>query len=678
MSLVDNLQSYLVDTKQLDPLAARQARVLCRSIVHEEARERARVIVLLNLAALGKGSPRASRKSLLAPMQNPVIRLYADMYRSEHGTDAPWTALGENQGWVDTLQSVVDGFFSNPQKTVPFAGGEPRQPGETWPLLVVNDLHSGFSRQWLAAAQLEMHVNQRLSEPSEPAPERAGDALHEVFVVRSILPPGQSFHYRQVAAAALALRTRFLILSGGPGTGKSSVILQILRTLVRVFPEISPDRIVLCAPTGRAKARLGESLVAGLDTLAQDRETDDEGLRNVHTSTLHGLLGMRPNGTFRHGHGNPLPSQVVVVDEASMVDVHLFAALMDALDRNCRLILVGDMHQLPSVDAGAVLGDLTERFAAIPGLAALSPDMEFWIDTVAGETGGETDRAVEGTRSAMDEKTKLDAGLLTDHVVLLSKSYRSATAILDLARLINAGDSNAVQDLLNAHREPPVVSLDTRPGMAMVKEWLLNRFDSCALDLIRSFDHVAIRGDEDGAVLANTIASIKQFLFGSVILTLAHGGTLGRVAINVLAEKEIRSRLKQHQAGRFFHGMPVILCLNHHNLDLYNGDMGMVVRTKDRGLKVCFPRGNGCLLPAVEQLTDLEPAFALTVHKAQGSEFDRALVVLPEQSSPLLNRQIIYTAVTRARHAVTILSDRSVLAKAVNAFVRRDGGIVIG
>jgi exodeoxyribonuclease V alpha subunit len=686
MGFIETLETYLIDSYQIDSLAKRQARLLCR-LVAPELRDDAHAILLLNLAALAKGSPRPDRPCLLKPLAREIVKRYAGQYEDAHPERIPaWKDLCADTENIARIENAIDRLFREPALLAPLSGPRPALESDAWPVLVANSGSTGFSRYWHSAALLDKLIAARLRYgPDEIPVAKARAALRDVFVKRPILDEGKRFHFRQCATAALALRTPFLVISGGPGTGKTSVVIQILRALVRAYPEIAPDRIVLCAPTGRAKARLGESLDKGLNALAKMFDSDcseaddrERGLCAVERKTLHSLLGMRPHGSFRHDERNPLPHQVVVVDEASMVDECLFAALMNALSDECRVILVGDMHQLPPVDAGAVLGDLTERFSGDPNSATLTNACAEWVREVTAGIPMDGENGVCAAIRLVDEASEKRAGTLADHAVILTHAYRAAGDILTLSALANSGDDQAAVGLLVQRGPGKAIAHDTRPGMAPVEEWLEAHYTGDAIKVLSGL-YGWPTNTESGRYeqLSHMVDSVRKILTGSVILTLAHEGQRGRYTINRRAEAVLRPVLDKTSRSRFFHGQPVMATANRHDLDLYNGDLGMVVRSDDNGMKVCFPRGTGHIMVALERLADLDPAFALTVHKAQGSEFNNVLFILPEYRSPLLSRQIVYTALTRARESIRIAGDAAIFSHAIQTREQRVGGVTI-
>ena len=619
--------------------------------------------VLLLLAALRKGSPRADRKSLSAPLSPDVVSFNTDAYFQSNSCTPSWADASTELQKITA--ATLNQLYMQPELFHPLSGKEPEKSNTTWPLIVLDDHHIGFSRYWHAVKNLEDIFLPRLLQPSESLPDDniISAALQSAFYVTSDF----KYHFRQFAAAALACRNRFLIVSGGPGTGKTSVILQIIRTLLGAFKALSSDRIVICAPTGRAKARLSESLDNNVNPSFEDIFSP------INRKTVHSLLGQRSDGTFKYNSENRLPFQVVIVDEASMLDIHLFSALLKALPDDARLILAGDMHQLPSVDAGAVLGDLTRRFSTDPDLATLT-DVSFqWLyDMSNGITiDGSNDQS--SIRFSSAEKESL-AGSLADHVVILTHSYRSSQSILDLASTVNSGETEKTLQLLAAEDSRPALSFSNDPVELLVGKWF-NRFFNDA-SVKESF--AALNGMSSFSSNSSTLnLVVKSILFHSMILTFVNDSKRGRTFINTIAETSFRKTLHDSGTKRLFHGLPVIIGANHHSLDLYNGDIGIVVQTPD-GLKICFPRGRQCHLVAADRLRSVEPAFALTVHKSQGSEFNNVLLVLPEKPGPYLSRQIVYTGITRAKKRVHIAGTTDVLKQAIDNRMERTGGIRIG
>lgn len=446
---------------------------------------------------------------------------------------------------------------------------------------------------------------------SDFRPERIESALREIDAL-----PGSPLHPVQRQAVELALRKPFVVLTGGPGTGKTTVVSRILLGLARCLDGFDPGKVALCAPTGRAKARIAESIGRNLSELAAtDASVAD--IASIQASTLHSLLGVRPDGSHRHHPENPLPHRVAILDEASMADLPMFAAFLAALPIDARLVVVGDPDQLPSVDAGAVLADLV----ANPALAA--------------------------------------------HHVRLVHTHRNAGEIAEICQVVVAGGD--VAGWLASPRRAGLESLSPASGGVahlgkgdlggVFRDWLERRFGA-------SLEAAARTGFGDPLPLLDAVESSR-------LLCVVHDGEAGTQSLNHLGDQWLRMRFPSGGRGRFAPGQQVILTRNHPTRDLWNGDMGVVVQ-HDKPV-VAFRKPTGILLAPLEQLDGLESAWAVTVHKAQGSEFDEILFALPDRDTPVLTRQILYTALSRARRTVLVHGDPDLAAKAVSRSADRPG-----
>jgi exodeoxyribonuclease V alpha subunit len=671
----------------MDPLATRQAELFSRRLVADKSlADEARIVLLLNLAALSRGATRPPRTFLLGPLQKTVVDQLVDTYEQDHPNAVlPWKNVLTDPSTINQVCKFLDNAIQTPERLKPLTGREPADDAGNYPLLITDTRDSGrtgFSRCWRAASRLEKRLREILEErsSSELPDDKAADIITKVFETDSILEPGGRFHFRQVVTAALALKNRFLVVAGGPGTGKTSVVFQILRCLVRAFDALEPDRIVLCAPTGRAKARLGESIDRGVGYLekkpaAPGRERD-LALKDLSRKTVHSLLSVRPDGGTKYDSSNPLPCQVIVVDEASMVDVHLFSLLIEATAPDCRIILLGDMHQLPSVEAGAVLGDLTERFAGLAGFPTLLPETAVWAKKVMEGVLVDKTKDDEANVVLSGNEPQEKAGPLADHAVILTTTYRLSPALAKLSSFVNLGDADGAIRLISNMGASGAAELDTSKGLGTIRQWLEQGYSAeklACLRAIRGIDLDAAQSPGVGEALDNAFRVLDE----SRILVLAHEGDRGRFAINMLADRMLRQQLDDSSSTGFYHGQPVMVNSNFHTLDLHNGDIGVAVRAKNNAAKVVFRRGGRYLVHSLDRLSGLEPSYAMTVHKAQGSEFDAVLLVLPEYKSPLLTRQIIYTAITRARQKVVILGSEEMLRLAIATREERPGGIML-
>jgi exodeoxyribonuclease V alpha subunit len=488
-------------------------------------------------------------------------------------------------------------------------------------------------------------------------------------VLREVLQGATpSLNDEQRLAIAVALVRNFAIISGGPGTGKTSIVLTLLRCLVRLG--VAPERIALAAPTGRAAQRLTDAVHAAPASEGQ--------LRGLTASTLHQLLGYNPSReTFRHHVENPVQADVIIVDEVSMVGLTLMSQLLQATDLAAKLVFLGDKDQLPSVEAGAVLGSLVPSGvepsyskAMQAQLAEASPGLEF-----PAKSGGEQP--------------------LRDTLVVLETNYRSQPDIQEAARAVNRQDQSLAERLPLVDLPPSFEELEKRQGC-----WLLDLAGLSVTQwrqvLLLWLEHhylaavsgtASYRGLTEECVLpsagetaAEQQASLRclfQLLQRGRVLTLIREGPWGCVGINDFMEQTLRGRLDRAARGRLFLGAPVLITRNDHARQLFNGDVGITVRSAGGGYRVVFQRGDSFVAYSPETLPGHELAFALTVHKSQGSEYDQVLLVLPpEGGRRLLSKEMIYTGITRARNLAVICATREALAVAIRRRVERESALL--
>jgi exodeoxyribonuclease V alpha subunit len=415
---------------------------------------------------------------------------------------------------------------------------------------------------------------------------------------------------RQRLAAATAVRRRFAVVAGGPGTGKTTTVARIVALLLE---QGGAPLIALAAPTGKAAARLAEAVHAEAEALDVD-EAVRERLLALDASTLHRLLGWQPgtHSRFRHDRANRLPHDVVIVDETSMVSLSLMARLVEAVRPDARLILVGDPGQLTSIEAGAVLGD------------------------IVGPGGSAPERGI----------------------VVLDRVHRYGGAIATVAEAIRRGDADAVLDALRA-----ITWIDTDTagdaGLAPVREQVV-----AAVRRIRA---AALQGDGAGAIAA----------LGAFRVLCAHRrGPFGVQAWTERIESWLAHAIPGFGAfGDWYPGRPLLVTENDYGLRLYNGDTGAVVARGDGTVTAAFERHGDVAEISPSRLAAVETVYAMTVHKSQGSQFDTAAVVLPEPDSPLLTRELLYTAVTRAREQLIVVGGEAAIRAAVARPVARASGL---
>lgn len=505
------------------------------------------------------------------------------------------------------------------------------RPGDRAPL-VLEDGRLYLGRYWWYEQQVAEALLQRAaSDIDKPRPE-VGEAFRQLFPVA-----GTGGCDWQAVAAALALHRKLVVISGGPGTGKTHTVTAILALLLGQAGT-APLRIRLAAPTGKAAARLTESIRQARGGLAID-----EALRDHipdEAMTLHRLIGIRPGSAPVHHAGNLLPVDVMVVDEASMIDLPMMAKLLSALPAQARLILLGDKDQLASVEAGSVFADITGDF----GDTRCSPAM---MDSL---------QAFMGTPLLLVEGS--DA--LADTVVLLRQSWRFGkdSGIGGLAARVNAGDAGAGLALLDSG-DPDVV-----------------RHHLAAQDLPANL-HARTRDWLDSLFAADDPGTALGILSRFRILCAVRRGPWGVEQVNRCIEALLRSRGIIAGRGDSYRGRPVMITRNDPALGLFNGDVGILWPAGKGGeLRAWFMTADGSLRSlSPARLPAHETTWAMTVHKSQGSEFDRVLLVLPEQDSPVLTRELLYTGITRARTAVELWVSEQAFQRCVARQVRRVSGL---
>ena len=463
-----------------------------------------------------------------------------------------------------------------------------------------------LDRYWQQEQLVRRELDERAARPGPPADLAA---LTELFDA----PPPDL----QRLAAAVAAGRWVSVLTGGPGTGKTHTVARLLRLLLDQ-PGPRP-RIALAAPTGKAAARLQESV--------RDQAAAVGLPPDLTASTLHRLLGWRPDNRsrFRHDAGNRLPYDVVVVDESSMVSLTMMARLLEALRPTARLVLVGDPDQLTPVDAGAVLSDLVHRPAPTGA-----------VPTVPSEATG------DGQDLDADELRQLRNG-----VVRLRVSQRYGPGIAGLAEAVRTGDADRVLE-----------QLDTQEGM------VLDAGTAALEEQVR-----AVAGEMRAAAEDEDAVGCLALLGRHRLLCAHRHGPFG-----VSAWNDRIGRLTGAVPGEWTPGLPLIVTANDHENGLWNGDTGVVVRTPG-GPRAAFLRGTAPDLVPLSRLSSVAPAHALTVHRSQGSQFRAVTVLLPPAGSPLLTRELLYTAVTRASETVRVVGSEEAVRAAVARQVVRASGL---
>jgi exodeoxyribonuclease V alpha subunit len=456
---------------------------------------------------------------------------------------------------------------------------------------------------------------------------------------------------RQRLATACAVLRRFAVVAGGPGTGKTTTVARIVALLAEQAAAAGlPEPLVaLAAPTGKAAARLEEAV----HEEAARMEVDDAvraQLLAARASTLHRLLGWRPDShsRFRHHRGNRLPHDVVIVDETSMVSLSLMARLVEAVRPQARLVLVGDPGQLTSIEAGAVLGDIVGPATARP---LIRPETR---ERLAALTGRDV--------PAADPPS---GGAIGDGIVVLDRVYRFGGAIAAVAEAVRRGDADAaIKALSDASGEVTWIGVDVadpdaRDAVSPVRDG--------AVAAARAVIEAAVAGDARRAL---------QSLAAFRVLCANRQGPHGVATWMDRIERWLAAELEGFGAeGQWYVGRPLLVTENDYGLRLYNGDTGVVVAREAGRASAAFERRGEIVELSPARLSAVDTVYAMTVHKSQGSQFDAAAVLLPDPTSQILTRELLYTAVTRARKRLILVGTEEAIRVAIARPVARASGL---
>ncbi|MGY3886457.1 exodeoxyribonuclease V subunit alpha [Aeromonas aquatica] len=501
-------------------------------------------------------------------------------------------------------------------------------------------LSSDFSARHFVEKYLDLVSPAEVDWPRVEALLASAQAASELSALDALVPEALCCNGQKLAAATAAARP-FAVISGGPGTGKTTTVAKLLAILVETgLQQGKATAIRLVAPTGKAAARLTESIGSALQGL--DLAPEVVAAIPTEAGTLHRLLGVIPGRSqFRHHAGNPLHLDLLVVDEASMVDLPMMARLLDALPRHARLILLGDKDQLASVEAGAVLGDICSFTAQ-----GMSPEQADWLSR-------QTGYRLQGRPAGAPVR---------DSLCLLTKSWRfdQHSGIGQLARACNGGDAAALEAVWSAGFK----DISLHPWAGEAYEALIAQ----GVAGYGAYLKAAREGMDPAAVF-------KAFN-GFQLLCALRDGPFGVLGLNERLELALSRAGLIQRDGDWYAGRPVMVVRNDHGIGLYNGDMGLCLPDETGRLKVWFEQPDGslrALLPS--RLPPHETVYAMTIHKSQGSEFAHTVLVLPDSPSPLLTRELVYTGITRAKARLDLYGDRALLAQAVRKKTERYSGL---
>ena len=561
-----------------------------------------------------------------------------------------WRDLRASVGnWPENVAQWRDLLAACPQ-VWPVGGDNLNQP------LVLDGDRLYLRRYWQDETHVAGAVRSRAlgGVLAADAEAETTDIRHWLDILFPHAPRGGGTDWQKVACA-VAMRGKLGIITGGPGTGKTYTVARLLALLFATAGGRQAGlRVALAAPTGKAAARLKQSIDIALDELAEKVGSAlplrELAARMGAARTLHSLLGARPDTrAFQHHAGNQLDVDVLIVDEASMIHLEMMSALLAALPKEATLILLGDKDQLASVEAGAVLGDLCHNAEA----GVYLPETLSYVHASTGQQ--------------IPEQYAGQGGPIAQQTVMLRESRRFGGPIGALALAVNAGDAGKAVEVLRSGQDGKVAWTDMaqssdllqlalsgyRPYLQLIKNMPENADDIIRLGILKSFESFRL------------LCAVRE-------------GEWGVSGLNDAIEQRLQAAGLLKRTGEWYVGRPVMVTRNDYATGVFNGDIGLTLPDPARpgALRVYFSEGETVRSVLATRLRNVETAFAMTVHKSQGSEFAHTAMVLPKDSGGMLARELIYTGITRAREYFTLLTPNGqVLLDAIGQRTQRASGL---
>ena len=506
---------------------------------------------------------------------------------------------------------------------------------------------------------------------------------------------------QQLVAMVLPLFKNFIVISGGPGTGKTSIIVNLIRLFLRLGIDYS--KIMVAAPTGRAMQRLNSAILSAADLLKDHK--DDQLLLEINASTIHRMLKYSPSrNMFLYNKYNKMRADVIIIDEVSMVDIILMSKIIESINDETVLILLGDRNQLPSVDAGSVLADLIPLDQRISFNEEIVEKIQhIYKDAFKGY-------------NIIDHDNE---DVLSNRIVVLKNNFRSNNTINEISEKINKQDEGVLgkipevkikekslkQNTIEKERlfssnfefigynfcdsgifriEPVENNSASFGELSRILDLWIDHYiytvkynDETYYEMIQNLDNNLLYNISDPKVfkkIENIILSLQNFR----ILSPLRKGYFGTTGINQYLVSKLGTFFKQSTQKMVHNGMPIIILRNDYSKNLFNGDTGVVLHDEKGHFHAYFQKNNGYETYPIESLPYYEPSYAITVHKSQGSEFKNILFILPEtMSDHLMTKEILYTALTRAKENVLIYGTEESLNKAILKRVERESTLPV-
>ncbi len=539
----------------------------------------------------------------------------------------------------DVLERIIGHFSTDQWKEILISCSVVGKPGDFRPLILDNTLLY-LHKQWQYETDVAKALNAFSVSSVDITDSEGLSKLLDLYFPQE----NDEINLHRIAAYIAATK-KLCIITGGPGTGKTSTVVNILAFLIELTQN-KDLKIALAAPTGKAAARMEEAVKRAKKNLKNSNSIED--IMPSSATTIHRLLGAIPNShLFRYGPKNLLPVDIAVIDEASMVDLSIMAKFLGALPHDCRLILLGDHNQLASVQAGSVLGDIcNQEYLAIFSRPFYKKARNF-------------------VKIDMSEHKSLqDEAGLADCIVELKKRYRFKKIIADFSEAVKNGESDTAFSCMNKSVSGVLSWIEMQHGKLLpnsIKEEIIHGWKAYLEtenidNMFTAFDNFRI------------LSVLRSGLFGVE--------TLNKIVENILSETELLTPASQWYAKK-----PIMITKNNYRLNLYNGDTGIIAPDPASGeLKAWFPAQNrGGKDPfrsfSLSRIPAYKTAFAITAHKSQGAEFNSILLMLPESDTQLLTRELIYTAITRAREKISICGKETLFKISVKRRIDRKSGL---